>query len=67
MGLITWDEIRAVIERQRWLGDNMPLCPKCGEAVQLQIKRIDAPALWRCRKCEHHFEKEPQPHGSIIQ
>jgi transposase-like protein len=37
---------------------HQPHCPKC-ETDQVQIKSMDVPARWRCRRCKHHFVSEP--------
>lgn len=36
-----------------------PCCPKCRDE-QVQIKSMDPPAKWRCRKCKHRFVSEPE-------
>jgi ribosomal protein L37AE/L43A len=51
--------VKAALDRQNFLRSHVSPCPNCGETAQIQIKRFDAPAVWRCRICGQHFEKEP--------
>jgi transcription elongation factor Elf1 len=52
-------DLKAILDRKDFVCSHVPHCPKCGEQMQIQIKRFDPPALWRCRMCKHHFEHEP--------
>jgi len=50
--------IDTLIERQRFLESNLPNCPECG-SIQSHLLRLNAPAIWVCRKCKHKFTLEP--------
>jgi hypothetical protein len=50
----------ALTERRLWLCKNVPVCPACGEKIQIQL--VDwsvTPADWKCRACKHKWQFEP--------
>jgi hypothetical protein len=51
-----------IFKRRDFLCSHPPRCPECN-TDQVQIRRFDAPALWRCQMCEHWFEHEPDDRG----
>lgn len=52
------------MDRQDFLYVRAPRCPECNtDQVQL-IAGMEKPAQWKCRRCKHKFEFEPEAqHG----
>lgn len=50
--------VKQLAERQYFIYRHVPLCEKC-RSEQVQIIKIDPPAVWRCRMCKHRFQYEP--------
>jgi tRNA(Ile2) C34 agmatinyltransferase TiaS len=51
----------ALTERRLWLCKNVPVCPACGEKMQIQL--VDwsvTPADWKCRTCKYKWQFEPE-------
>lgn len=61
------DISQAFGRRREWLCDNHPSCPKCREAHQIQLMDwiFADKAQWKCRKCKHYFEYEPDNRKDI--
>jgi len=51
----------AFVRRREWLEDNAPYCPECGNGWQQQLVDhiFSKTAKWKCRLCNHRYEKEP--------
>jgi len=56
----TLSHLKATCERREMLGTLRPVCGKCGEAFQIQLREyLGTPAKWKCRTCGYKWEYEP--------
>jgi transcription elongation factor Elf1 len=53
-------DLMKVLDRRDFLCRNPPRCHRC-ETVQVQLKHMDKPAEWKCRRCKLTFNEEPAP------
>lgn len=56
---IDFKELERLSDRKEFLCAHPPPCFRC-DTEQVQMRRIDYPAVWRCRKCKFEFEYEPE-------
>lgn len=50
-----------IANRRGRLGKTAPICPKCGETLQVQlVDWFKWPAQWKCWVCDHQWEQEPE-------
>lgn len=58
-------DLMKVLDRRDFLCRNVPRCHRC-DTNQVQLKHMDKPAEWKCRKCKLDFQEEPDPEAHAL-